>query len=171
MYTVQELIDEVINPTLTYLHLKREDNADRNLLLGTFAQESQLGMYDHQIGGGPALGLGQIEPPTNQLVLNWLITNNMNLYGLVMDIRAETTYNRTGVTDNINTVALQYNDKYNCAIARCLYLSISEPLPEDSDIDGMAKYWKSYYNRGGKGTVAEFVHNYNTLVLPNLPQS
>jgi len=172
MYEVQELIDEVIFPTLAQLGIKRADNADTNLLLGTFAQESTLGSFDKQIGGGPALGIGQIEPRTNQLVLNWLIENNMGLYHKVMDIRGETTYNRTGITADINRVALQLNDKYNCAIARCLYLSISVPLPDENNIDGMARYWKQYYNSPqGAGTVAEWVHNYNSLVLPFLKVS
>lgn len=168
MYDVQDLIDEIIIPTLNQLGIKRGDNADRNLLLGTFAQESNLGKYTKQIGGGCALGIGQVEPATNQLVLNWLIENNMPLYRHVMDIRGETNFERNIVTADINRVALQFNDKYNCAIARCLYLSIAVALPDENDIIGMANYWKSYYNRGGKGTVDEFVENYNLLVAPYL---
>lgn len=42
------------------------------LIMGTFAQESNF-KYTRQIGGGPALGYGQIEPATfDDIVVNFL---------------------------------------------------------------------------------------------------
>ena len=37
-----------------------------DLLMETMAVESNMGMYDRQIGGGPALGVYQMEPATLQ---------------------------------------------------------------------------------------------------------
>jgi len=54
---------------------------------------------------------------------------------------------------------------YQCAIARCKYLMIPEPLPAANDIEGLAKYWKKYYNsEQGKGTIEHFVDSYNKHV-------
>ena len=138
-----------------------------HLSLGTCAKESELGRYDHQIGGGPALGWWQIEPTTNKLVLDWLFKNRHDLFEIVINIRGR-THAPGVISPDINKVALQYNPQYGCAIARCLYLSIPSPLPAADDVIGMAHYWKDYYNRGGKGTVEEFVACYERLVEPFL---
>ena len=43
-----------------------------NLIMGTFAQESNF-KYVRQLGGGPALGYGQMEPATfNDIVVKFL---------------------------------------------------------------------------------------------------
>lgn len=166
MFEVSYLINTIIKPTTAELGMPDATN----LLLDTFAQESQLGKYLVQIGGGPALGLGQIEPATNSLVLTWAMDNKPDIYDTLKTIRGRTqSVPGMRVCDDINLVALQYNHCYNCAIARCLYYSIQEPLPDPNDVVALGQYWKSYYNRGGKGTVDEFVQSYNTLVAPFLP--
>ena len=58
---VRDLRVEVIRPALRALDLWSP--AAEDLVLGTAAQESGLA-YLRQIGGGPALGLWQIEPAT-----------------------------------------------------------------------------------------------------------
>jgi hypothetical protein len=166
MLDVSYIINDIIIPTQNELGMPDATN----LLLGTFAQESKLGQYLTQIGGGPALGIGQIEPATNNLVLGWALENKPDVYDTLKAIRGRTqTVAGARVSDDINLVALQYNHQYNCAIARTLYFSISVPLPDSNDIVGLANYWKEFYNRGGKGTIEEFVTNYRTLVQPFLP--
>ena len=40
-----------------------------------------------------------------------------------------------------------------------------EKLPNSYDIEGLAKYWKKYYNtEGGKGTVEKFIEKYEKYV-------
>jgi hypothetical protein len=53
---------DLIQRTLQDLGMHSESAV--NLLLGTAAQESQFGTYFRQIGGGPALGVFQMEPDT-----------------------------------------------------------------------------------------------------------
>lgn len=166
MIDVSTLKNKVIIPTLDELGLLSASAV--NLLLGTCAVESNLGQFDKQIGGGPALGIWQIEPTTNKLVLDWLLKNEPDLFGIVIDIRGKTHVAGGVVSSDINKVALQYNDHYSCAIARCLYLSIPKPLPAANDVLGMAHYWKDFYNRGGKGTVEGFAECYARLVEPFL---
>ena len=58
----------LITSVLKELNL-HSDNAV-NLLMGTAAQESHLGKYRKQIGGGPALGIFQMEPATFNDIVN-----------------------------------------------------------------------------------------------------
>ena len=58
----RQVRDLVVRPVLDRLGLTKPLAAER-LLMGTAAQESQF-RYLRQIGGGPALGLWQMEPAT-----------------------------------------------------------------------------------------------------------
>jgi hypothetical protein len=164
MFEIGELINDIITPVQNELGMPDATN----LMLGTAAVESNLGRYLSQNGGGPALGIWQIEPTSNTLVLGWAMQNKPDIYDTLRDIRGRTKMPFTGVSGDINKIALQYNHQYNCAIARCLYYSICEPLPNKDDVEAMGQYWKDYYNRTGKGTVEKFVEKYNLLVKPFL---
>ena len=129
------------------------DNAV-NLLMGTAAQESHLGKYRKQIGGGPALGIFQMEPATfNDIVRNYLrykpeLAVKIEMVARVCRLHAED---------------IETNDLLAICMARVHYLRVSEAIP--SDVEGMARYWKRYYNTPlGKGTVEEFIANYKKLV-------
>lgn len=154
-----QMRDLVIVPTTKYLNLCSDKST--NLLLGTCAQESGMGEYLKQIKG-PALSPFQIEPDTHNLVLNWLakVENQEKYPGLVDKVHNLINPGQK-ITDQLIT-----NLAYGCAIARVLYLSIAEPLPEADDVEGMAQYWKKYYNRGGKGKVQEFIDNWGRYVEP-----
>lgn len=129
------------------------DNAV-NLLMGTAAQESHLGKYRKQIGGGPALGIFQMEPATfNDIVKNYLRFKP----GLTVKIEGVARVCRFHAED------IENNDLLAICMARVHYLRVSEAIP--SDVEGMARYWKKYYNTPlGKGTVEEFISNYKKLV-------
>jgi hypothetical protein len=61
----------VVRPTLRRLGLWSK--SAENLLMGTAAQESHLGTYLHQVGGGPAKGIFQMEPATERdLIKNYI---------------------------------------------------------------------------------------------------
>jgi hypothetical protein len=157
------LKDEIIIPVLKDLALLGKDNRVINLLLGTCAQESELGSYRRQIGlsenshiGG--FGIYQIELATDKLVNNWLEDNRPYMLERIKNLYLP----RNGEINKAHE--LMNNDKYATAIARVIYLSILEPLPGEGDIAGMAKYWKKYYNRGGKGKEEQFIGNYKRFV-------
>lgn len=140
----------VMVPTLAQIGLYSDSAV--NLLLGTCAQESQLGTYLKQING-PALGIYQIEPNTHDDVWDNYLKYKGDLGGKVLAIDSRDTNN------------LITNLAYATAIARIIYLRAPDTLPAANDIEGLAKYWKQYYNTpNGKGCVADFIDNYKRYV-------
>jgi hypothetical protein len=126
-----------------------------NLLMGTAAQESHLGTYIMQQGGGPALGIFQMEPATEIDIWANYISGQPRLKEKIPEILGR---------KYPNVFALKTDLAYQIIMARIHYLRQAEPLP--SDALGMARYWKKYYNTPkGKGTVEEFLLNYSRLVL------
>ena len=129
------------------------DNAV-NLLMGTAAQESHLGKYRKQMGGGPALGIFQMEPATfNDIVNNYL------RYKPELAARVE----RVARISRFKAEDIENNDLLAICMARVHYLRVREAIP--SDLDGWARYWKRYFNTTlGKGTEEEFIANYKKYV-------
>lgn len=142
----------LITSVLKELNL-HSDNAVK-LLMGTAAQESHLGKYRKQLGGGPALGIFQMEPATfNDIVNNYL------RYKPALAARIE----RVARVCRFKAEDVENNDLLAICMARVHYLRASEAIPPD--VEGMARYWKRYYNTPlGKGTVEEFIANYRRLV-------
>jgi len=121
-----------------------------NLLMGTAAQESKMGRYLYQLGKGPARGIFQIEPATEEDILNRFVMHSHSMQEVMEHL---------GICNSEFNLAGNLN--YQIIIARLKYWSIPEKLPEADDIDGLARYWKKYYNTElGKGTVKEFKENY-----------
>jgi hypothetical protein len=149
----------IIRPSLKALTLWSA-NAEE-LLMGTAAQESQLFTYvrqsqitDASIGG---FGPFQMEPSTYIDLWNRLISGKS--------------------FETIIMTACNYSQKPS--LSRCMtdfmlavmmcrikYYDVTEPLPDASDIPGLAAYWKQYYNTPqGAGTVQEFIDNYKKYVI------
>ena len=144
----------VVRPTLKHLGMWSE--AAEELMMGTLAQESAMGKFYKQIGGGPAVGFFQVEPNTEE-----------DVWETFLQYQSDT---RTKITELVNLCPgtddpLMSNPAYTCAIARCVYYRQAEALPAADDTAGLAAYWKKYYNTvHGKGTVTEFIHNYKKMV-------
>lgn len=153
-----QLRHDVIRPTLKRIALYSK--AAENLLMGTAAQESHLGTYLRQMGGGPAVGIFQMEPATHYDLWHNYLRYKVSLAN---EIRAI-----AGVPlDRIpKAEAMVGNLYYATAMARIHYLRRPEALPlADNPVD-LGEYWKRYFNTHlGRGTVDEFVHNYNRFVI------
>lgn len=156
---VNQLRDLVIIPTLKHIDL--HSCSAVNLLLGTAAHESNCGMYIRQKGFNVdskegAFGIYQME----------LVTHD-SLWADYLDYRKELSEKVYGLkiytlTDAENLIS---NLPYATAMARIKYLTIKDALPDEDDIEGMANYWKKYYNSSkGKGTKQEFIDNYNRYI-------
>ena len=145
-------LKEWITSVLKELNLYSGDAV--NLLMGTAAQESHLGKYRKQLGGGPALGIFQMEPATfNDIVNNYL------RYKPELASRIE----RVARISRFKAEDIENNDLLAICMARVHYLRVKEAIP--SDLEGWARYWKRYYNTPlGKGTEEEFIANYKRLV-------
>ena len=155
------LKDDILVPCLTHLQngldLVLNSEAAINLMLGTAAQETNLGKYLHEIKGS-ALGIYQIMPRTNDLVLKLLNREYPQLYTKVTLLKVSDS----AISENEE---LKFNLYYQTAIARCVYYSIKESLPLADDLYALAAYWKRYYNtEKGKGKVCDFIRNYKKYI-------
>lgn len=154
MIDVGQFRERVIRPTLVGLELWSE--AAEALLIGTAVQESRL-TYLVQIGGGPALGVYQLEPETEADI--WV---NFLRYRRGLARRIEASIAEIPPAPYLLVTDL----RYATAMARIHYLRQREPLPAADDVEGLAHYWKDHYNTAaGKGTVAQFTLNYRRYVL------
>lgn len=137
----------VIRPVIDAMGMGGE--AAEQLLLGTALVESDL-EWLKQMGGGPALGVYQMEPATHDDIwLNWLVHSP----GIsIKMVPFRTGYNEAHAPDMVG------NLYYATAMCRLHYYRRPEPLPAAGDLDGLAAYWKQWYNTPrGKGRPADFV--------------
>jgi len=126
------------------------------LMLGTWAQESDGGLYTHQLKDGPAHGLWQIEKYTFfDIVLRCrkyhyeVMRRNIGLYDLHTDEAFE---------------LLITNHSFCCQAARIKYFLCPGSIP--LTIQGQAEYYKKYYNtQFGVATIEEYIEKYNRYVL------
>jgi hypothetical protein len=150
----REQLKSLIDATLSRMDL--HSPAALNLLMGTAAQESHLGTYIRQIGGGPARGIFQMEPATEEDIWRNYLRGRMHLSDRVWVVSG---------CDGPNPYQLEGNLLYQIAIARIHYLRVPKPLPAAGDVAAMAAYWKKYWNTHlGDGTVEEFAANYRKYV-------
>lgn len=147
----EQLRDEIIVPTLNALGPSYSSPSAVMLLMGTAAQESHMGTYLRQLGGGPALGIYQMEPAThNDIIENWLRYREE-----LVDTIAELI----GPWNAMEPARMVYDLRYATIMARLHYRRVRDPLP--ADVDGQAYYWKTHYNTElGAGTREEYMHNY-----------
>ena len=136
----------VIRPSLNRLGL--HSLAAELLLLGTAITESKLSALV-QKGGGPALGVYQIEPVTH--------TDIWRNYLAYRPIRAARVLSLSAGGLG-RSEQLVWNLAYATALARLVYRRRPEPMPAAGDIPGLADYWKAHFNTAaGKGTAAKFI--------------
>ncbi len=147
----KQLRELVVRPALKEINLWSQ--AAENLVMGTAAQESRL-EYLKQLGGGPALGLFQVEPVTYNDYWDNFITYRNGLHASILrSVQAAKKPPANRVVWDL---------KYAAIMCRVHYRRVSAPLPEASDLPGLAAYWKKYYNTPlGKGTETEFKENYH----------
>lgn len=155
----REQLTELIEETLNDYGLHSDSAV--NLILGTIAQESAFGTYIKQLGGGPALGICQMEPSTHEDIWKNYIKYRKELY--------EELKQEFGVIDDVilcnfikpDPIVMTYNLRYSIIMCRIHYLRQKPALPQYNDIPGLAQYWKKFYNTPlGKGTEQEFIDNY-----------
>jgi len=155
------LLTEVIEPVLGRLaHVNPKFNSlpSVQLMLGTAAQESDLGFYLRQWPTGPARGVWQMEKDTvSDLVGRYLQKpGNDELRHAVMGFWTGNHF----VEDEI-----VWNMALACALARVRYWMVPIPIPED--LEGQARYWDVYYNANEEDEIEEYVASYHEFVLSN----
>lgn len=148
MLDIGDVRDLVIRPALETLRLWTP--AADQLLLGTALKESDGFRKLRQYGGGPAVGLWQMERATFD-----------DLEGRYLLRRPELAERVRMLSHLALFEALAWNLAYACGLARVRYFMVPAPLPALDDIEAQARYWKQHYNTpGGRGTVAEYVETW-----------
>lgn len=152
MISPTDLLTYVIRPVLKDLDLWSEE-AER-LVLGTACQESECGRWLHQRGGGPALGIYQMEPATHNDIWQNFLLHRPELRDRVNALAS------AGVSERLN---LEGNLLYATAMCRVHYLRVPEAIPPD--LGRQAVYWKRYYNtEQGAGSVADYIANWARFI-------
>lgn len=154
-YTMaRNVLVNAIRPALNTLG--RGGLAAEQLVLGTGIQESLL-IHRQQIGGGPALGLFQMETAThNDCWENYL---------RYRDPLADKVKQTLDAGQQPVAETMKVNDRYAAAMCRIRYMRVSASLPAQNDITAMADYWKQHYNTPlGAGTPEEFLDKWPQYV-------
>lgn len=159
----------VIRPTLAKIGLP--GSAAEDLLVGTALVESGL-KYRTQIGGGPALGLFQMEPATHDDIWQNFLRYRTALARMVGALAGPAHGDGSAPAAQ----ALTHNDAYACAMARVHYLRNKDALPmlgkcgdgsQKAYVETLAAYWKKHYNTaGGAGTPQKFLAAWTAAKLP-----
>ena len=151
----KHLRTHVIQPTLT--KLGAWSKAAEDLVLGTACQESHCGKYLRQVGCSGtvgAFGVWQMEIATARDIYDNYLRYKPELKAVVDGLRG----NKQSIAEALTT-----NLAYACAMCRVPYLRQPGKIP--ATVDGQAQYWKKYYNTElGKGTVAEYIDNWERFV-------
>lgn len=143
MIDIDQFRVEVVRPVITTLGLY--SRAAENLLVGTALTESGL-CYLRQIKG-PAVGVFQMEPATHDDIWANYLTGHQGLATLVKGFQLS-------YWGDVSAAQMAGNLYYAAAMCRVHYRRVKAPLPKEDDAQGMAKYWKMFYNTlRGKGTV------------------
>ena len=145
MINIPNFTRNIVNTALTRIGYYTLDA--EILILTTGLAESGL-IHRKQIGGGPALGLFQMEVATHNDI--W---ENFLKYRIALIYKLESLLHRD---DKI--YELQYNDLYAAAMCRIHYLRVKDPIPSHDDKYALGEYWKKYYNtEKGAGSVEKFI--------------
>lgn len=156
----KQLTTLVVRPTLEHLGLY--SRSAEQLIVGTIYVESQA-KFLKQIGGGPALGVIQMEPATyTDIWLNYL-AYKPQLANTVTELASSQS-----LDDLCRPSAEQLVSNLAFAVAMCRihYLRKRPPLPEAGDVEALARYWKDHYNTHlGAGTVEKFVNSFPSEIL------
>jgi len=155
MIDPNHLRKHVIRPALECLSPQIQYSpVAENLLMGTASQESNL-IYLKQLGGGPAVGLFQMEPATYEDIWEHYLNRKANLAAKLLSMCPDQK-----VPD---ASYMAGNLFFAAAMCRVHYYRKPDPLPKN-DPFSLGQYWKKFYNTvHGAGTVDEFIENYKVV--------
>ncbi|MDT8871631.1 hypothetical protein RAA17_12385 [Komagataeibacter rhaeticus] len=139
---------QIVTPALGMIGLGGA--AAINLLTGTALAESGL-TYVQQNGGGPALGLWQMEPETHDDIWSTFLSDS-RLNSLARAVLSSRSNWPPGARQVVG------NAFYACIMARLKYYRAPGPLPAADDAAAQCRYWKSNYNTALGAGAADSQH-------------
>jgi hypothetical protein len=141
---------------LTLEQMDMYSAAAEELLLGTAAHGSHLGLRLMHYPDGSARGLYQMEPATENDIWHKFLFRH-DLVRLVSDL--------SGVAKP-SILNLQFNPIYSTAMAHLHYHRTKDPLPSPNDLEALADYWARHWSRGAHDdSPARFIRDYRRFVL------
>ena len=153
-----QLENIIIRPSLSAVGLLSDDAVA--LLMGTAAQETKLGSYIAQVGismGKGGIGIYQCQKQAYDELWELFVESSKTMKAKVLLL--------TGYSGKPPAVRMASDLVLATIMARLFYARILKPLPSKKDVKAMGEYWKRYYNTQlGKGTVEEFMKNYQEYV-------
>ncbi len=153
IFTADDLRHWIIRDTLNYLD--DYSPAAENLLLGTAAQESGLGIRLHH---RRRLGIYHLTAATHKAVWDKYLIHFPELASQVRGIAGQHSF-----LDNPHGELIS-NLKYATAIAWMVYRRSEKPLPKADDTFGLAGFWHRHFHPGPVASIKHFVRNYRELV-------
>lgn len=147
MIDANHLYRYVIQPVLA--DLKLGGVRAELLVLGTACVESHCGLWLVQLDNGPARGIFQMEPATEEDIWSNFLAYHQDLAKRVNRWRVQ--YGN-GMADEMT-----FNLAYAAVMCRLQYYRRPEPLPDD--LPGHARYWKDFYNTAkGAGQPQDYMN-------------
>ncbi len=156
LFTADELRHWVIEDTLRYLD--DYSPAAENLLLGTAAQESGLGISLHD---RRKLGIYHLTAALHKSIWDNYLVHNPELASRIRGIAGQHSFLHNPHGELIS------NLKYATAIAWMVYKRSEQPLPKADDIFALATFWHRHFHPRPVASAAQFVLNYRELVENN----
>jgi hypothetical protein len=152
MFNSKQFRDLIVFPCLNALDLYSEEA--ENLLVMIMAHESEGGTYLKQVGGGPALGIYQMEGNTFKDLWAWLRNEDNPHHHLVVLILGACNLLKVPVAGE-----MVGNLYLATCMARIFFLRIKEPIPRDPL--ELAMYAKRFWNTSkGKATPKDYLNAY-----------
>jgi len=130
--------------------------AHENLLLGTAAQESSMGL---SLKRGRLLGIYHISPNTHRAVWDKYLLHHPDLASRIRGIAGQHSFILDPHGELIS------NLKYATAIAWLIYRRADEALPADDDVPGLARYWHRHFRAKASASPADFIASYRHYIL------
>ncbi len=145
----------VVRPTLK--QLRAWSPGMESLLLGTAAQESELGFH-LKLGGRRGMGIFQILPATHRQIWDKYLINFPALASKVRGLASQRDFLQHP------HVELATNLRYATAIAWLIYRAAGVEKVESDNLPKMAKLWKKHFHHGPSASLRDFVDSYSKLI-------
>lgn len=154
----QQFRDLVVRPVLR--DMRMWSLAAERLVLGTVAAESEMGYSLKQRGGGPAVGVCQMEPTTAKDLLKRYLSGRRDIdrrFQAAFQLLTDEYINWALVPLARISEKIMSDLRFAVGLCRLRYWVVPEHLPEPHDVEALALYWKRHYNTAlGAGRTEDF---------------
>ena len=163
MYSLTDEFEYIIFKVLVFLGIKRNDNDDLDIMLGTCATETLMSRELRQLNYSMYSNEGAFGPWQQELK-----TSHDDIWQNYLPAHPKLTNKikklKIGcLSDKDNLTA---NFWYAAAMARMQYYRQKEALPKAGDYCSQAKYYKKYFNTYlGSGTEEKYIECYKQYIL------